>query len=293
MTHSLLRRANGQPVIGVDSFFFGLYVAKHWLAPEAAYVCCAADAALPFPDGACAAVFCSDAFHCFVHKATCMRELRRLTQPDGLILLVTMHNARVRQPHAGLPLPPEGYQALAADLPHRLVAASDVLARYLHKHGPALARAADPGHLADEMHLSLVASHRPEVLRDYGPFPDWPHAEGALGVNPLYVAEARDGCGNVQLRRTFPSAFYEAGHADCKQYLPAAVAVRAAVWADLAQGKRTPEMERLIEQCVVVGMPERYGGGRMRGRTEPAASGVCGLNATTVKREPPAGVGSG
>jgi hypothetical protein len=27
---------------------------------------------------------------------------------------------------------------------------------------------------------------------------------------------------------------------------------------DLAHGKRPPEIERLIEQCVVLGMPERF-----------------------------------
>jgi hypothetical protein len=29
-------------------------------------------------------------------------------------------------------------------------------------------------------------------------------------------------------------------------------------WTNLAEGKREPEMESLIEQCVVLGMPEHY-----------------------------------
>jgi hypothetical protein len=30
-------------------------------------------------------------------------------------------------------------------------------------------------------------------------------------------------------------------------------------WANLAEGKRTPEMEQFIDRCVLMGMPERFG----------------------------------
>jgi SAM-dependent methyltransferase/uncharacterized protein YbaR (Trm112 family) len=258
LTRNLVQQAPGQLVIGVDDSFFGLYVAKHWIAPNAEYVCCTTEASLPFPDGAFSAAFCSDAFHYFVNKATCVRELDRLTQHDGLILLVWIHNALVRRPYDGRPLPPESYQALVAHMPHCLVADSDVLARYLQKQGPPLTRSADLGHLARAPSLSVVASHRQNIFQDYGPFTDWPHTEGRLGLNPLYVEETQDGFGNVRLRRTFPAAFYEAENAECKEYLPEAVTVHSAVMADLAQGKRTSEMEQLIEQCIILDIPERY-----------------------------------
>jgi SAM-dependent methyltransferase/uncharacterized protein YbaR (Trm112 family) len=258
LTRSLVQRAQGQPVIGVDESFFGLYVAKHWIAPEAEYVCCKADRALPFSNGAFSVAFCSDAFHYFVNKAATIRELKRLTQHDGLIMVIRVHNARLRRPHSGRPLPPEGYQALAADIPHRLVADSDVLVRYRQKQGPALARPVDVRSLAQAPLLSLVASPRQEVFRDYGAFEDWPHAEGRLSLNPLYVAEERNALGNLRLRRTFPSAFYEEEHLECKDYLPETVQVPPEVWANLTEGMRAPAVESLIEQCVVLGMPERY-----------------------------------
>jgi ubiquinone/menaquinone biosynthesis C-methylase UbiE len=258
LTRSLVQQARGQPVIGVDDSFFGLYVAKHWIAPDAEYVCCTTEASLPFPDGAFSAAFCSDAFHYFVNKVTCIRELDRLTQDDGLIMVVWIHNALLRRPYDGRPLPPEDYRTLVAHMPHCLVADSDVLARYLQKQGPPLTRSADIGHLAHAPSLSVVASHQQNVFQDYGPFTDWPHAEGRLGLNPLYVEETRDGLGNVHLRRTFPSAFYEKENAEGKEYLPEAVTVHSAIVADLAQGKRTSEMEGLIEQCIILDIPERY-----------------------------------
>ena len=258
ITRSLVQRAKGQPVFGLDRFFLGLYLAKHWVAPRAQYVCCDSDTSLPFSDATFAAAVCVDAFHYFTNKTTCIRELERLTRDDGFFMLVWVHSANVRRPHDGLPLPPEGYEELVAHLAYRLVADSDVLTRYLQKKGPPLARSADTTRLAHEPLLSLVASRREEILRDYGALDDWPHAEGCLVLNPLYVEQARDPSGTVCLRRTFPSAFYEEDHAEYKQYLPETVEVPLEVLGDLAQGKRTPIIENLIEQCVVLGMPERY-----------------------------------
>jgi SAM-dependent methyltransferase len=258
MTWSLAQRAGTQPVFGVDTFFFGLYLAKHWIAPQVEYICCEADRSLPFVGGLFSVIFCSDAFHYFVDKALCFRELQRLTAAEGLIMLVWVHNAHVRQPFDGLPLPPEGYQSLAAGLPHRLLGSRAVLMRYLQKQGPPLEGQADMEHLAHEPLLSLVASRQEDVFQDYGPFEDWPHAVGSLGLNPLYVEEGREDGGTIYLRRRFPSAFYEEEHAECKEYLPERVEVPLDVLAALASGRRTPAMERLIEQCVVVGMPEHY-----------------------------------
>jgi len=258
LTHSLVQQANGQMVVGVDRFFFGLYVAKYWVAPEAEYICCDADASLPFVDNAFSVAFCADAFHYFTNKTTCFRELERLTGDDGLIMLVWVHNAHMRMPHDGLPLPSEGYQTLASNLPHRLISSSAVLRRYLQKQGPSLECSDESEHLAREPLLSLVASRRPEVFQNYGPFEDWPHVGGRLRLNPLYREEESDGSGKTCWRRVFPSTFYEKDHAEYKLYLPEIVETPVEVLTALAEGKRIPEMEKLIEQCVILGMPERY-----------------------------------
>jgi SAM-dependent methyltransferase/uncharacterized protein YbaR (Trm112 family) len=260
ITRYLLHRAEPQPVIGLDLNFFALYVAKGWMAPQAQYVCCSGDTSIPFPDSTFSAVFCSDVFWVMHAKPTCIRELKRLTQEDGLILLVGLRNKLVKE---GIrdnpwPLPPEGYEALVADMPHRLITHRDVLAQYLRKHGPPLARSPEIGRSTDAQWLSVVASHQPELLRDYGPFEDWPHAAGRLAVNPLYREERRDGSGNVHFRLTMPSPKYEQENGDCRQYEPETVSIPATVLTALARGQRTAEVEPLIEQCVVVGLPERF-----------------------------------
>ena len=110
LTRSLVSQAQGHQVIGVDHNFFRLYVARHWIAPQAEYVCCEADAALPFPDGTFSAAFCSDAFHYFVNKTIVIQELKRLTQDDGFIVLVTMRNSNVQHQHACRRCRPRAWQ---------------------------------------------------------------------------------------------------------------------------------------------------------------------------------------
>jgi ubiquinone/menaquinone biosynthesis C-methylase UbiE len=259
LTRGLVQQASDRPVIGVDDSFFGLYVAKRWTAPQAEYVCCAADSSLPFPDGTFSAAFCSDAFHYFVDKPTSTQELKRLTRDHGTIVLLWVRNGLLEHPYKGLALPPAGYQALVDDMPNRLVADSEVLARYLQNQGPALARPEKPESLAQEPVLSIVASHRQEALVDYGTFEDWPHARGRLDLNPLYVKEPRNGDGSVSLRRRFPSPLYEQLNEECKSYLPASVDVNETMWTDLANGNQTEKIEALVRQCVLLAIPERYG----------------------------------
>jgi SAM-dependent methyltransferase len=258
LTHALLSRAEGVPVFGIDSSFFGAYVAKHWIAPEAEFICSEADKALPFSDNTFAAVFCSDAFHYFSTKATCIQECERLTKDSGLFALIWVHNARVPRPHDGLPLPVEGYQALVGRTPHRLLSNQRLLSRYLQGRGPDLTESTEADHLADEPTFSIVASHREEIFKDYGSFEHWPHAHGVLSINPIYVPEQQDSSGAISLRRTFPSAFFESDHSEIKEYLPLRVEVSQALMNDLVLGNRTREIEKLIETCVVVGVPPFY-----------------------------------
>jgi hypothetical protein len=193
-----------------------------------------------------------------VDKATAIAELKRLINDDGLILSTGMHNACVQRELAyGLPLTPEGYAELVSDMHRCVVADTDVLARYFQKQGPPLAKSGEKENLERAPLLSMAASRRPDILRDHGAFQDWPHAQGRLRLNFLYKEESREG-GVVRLRRTFPTARSEADQAEIKPYLPEIVEAPVSALEDLQQGKRTPDVETLIAQGVVMGMPERY-----------------------------------
>ena len=193
ITRHLVNRAEDRPVIGLDGNFFMLYAAKNWLAREAEYVCAQADSGLPFLDDIFSTVFCSDAFYMFLGKASCIREMKRLIGSDGSIILASLCNSLVATSQSLSEKPLEGYEALVADIPHRFVANSDILARYMEKRGPSLEQPTETARLARELWVSLVASHRQEVFQDYSYFEDWPHAEERSDLNQLYREEKRDG----------------------------------------------------------------------------------------------------
>lgn len=258
LTRNLVFRAGSQPVFGLDAVFFTLYVAKQWLAPEACYVCCPADQPLPFADQTFSAILCSDAFHVFTDKASCIRELKRLMSDDGLILLVSVQNALMEHLFKSPSLSPRGYEDLVADLPHRIVPDGSILNRYLQRLGPALSHQPDLNALCRDPFLSVVVSKAPHVFRDHGVFHEWPHAQGRLSLNPLYVRDSSGRSEHARFRRSFPSRFYEEENAAGKDYLPEEVQIRFDLLQKLEEGRYTPEMEPFIARCVLLGLPERY-----------------------------------
>jgi SAM-dependent methyltransferase len=257
ITRSLVSRAQGQPVIGIDRSFFALFAAKTCVAPEASFICYDIDAALPFAETArFSAAVCVDGIHYIESKVTVVREIRRAIGDDGVIILACSRNAAVEYEQSGFPLFAEGYRQLIADMPHSLLADADVLTAYLERRPPPLTEGGRPERLAAAPLLSVVASRREDIFRDHPRFAAWPHAEGRCGINPLYVKEA-DGAGGLRLRRSFPSAYYERDHPEMAGYLPEQASITAGALAALEQERCTPEVERLIEQCVVVALPER------------------------------------
>jgi hypothetical protein len=59
------------------------------------------------------------------------------------------------------------------------------------------------------------------------------------------------------MRMVFPSSWYEQENA-ADGYQPETVAVSQTISEDLSRGEMTHELERLIRQAVVLGVPKRY-----------------------------------
>ena len=231
--------ARGYAVVGVDQNVHQAWVARHYVAPGAAFVCADADRPLPFRDGTFGSAFCSDAFHYIHDKAAALAEMDRTTG-GGLVLLPTVGNALVGEPD-GEELTPEGYAALFDGWTWRVRTEADLLARYLDGLGPDLSASSPDA--ASARWLSYTAARTPRAasaLRDHGAFGAWPHAAGALAPNPLYE---RDG---DRLRLQLPSNWYEAENGGIRAYAPDTMAVGEV------------PTEALVAQAAFVGLPQRY-----------------------------------
>ncbi len=98
-------------VVGGDLVFAKLWLARHWIAPQATLVCFDAAAPWPFASGAADLLFCHDAFYFLPNKPAVAAEMQRA---GARILIGHMHNALVDNLSAGEPLDPAGYAALFA-----------------------------------------------------------------------------------------------------------------------------------------------------------------------------------
>lgn len=246
----------GRSFVGLDRNFFELYVAKRWVAPGAEYVCAEADMKLPFRDGVFGGAFCADAFHYFLRKAQSAEELRRVVGDRGVIALTRVGNALV-EPREGYELDPDGYARLFPTMPRRLIADRELLRRYRDGRLPDLAAEPAAGALDGEKWISLVSSRDPDVLRDHGRLDGWPHGRGRLALNPLYGA-SDEADGGVLLTFSFPSRWYAFENGACLEYMPETIRVGRETLGAIARGERTADVEELVRQCVVLGLPARY-----------------------------------
>ncbi|HEX3776565.1 MAG TPA: methyltransferase domain-containing protein [Polyangiaceae bacterium] len=257
LTHFLASAQAHRPVVGVDHDFFRVWLAKRYIAPKAMFVCAPADHPLPFEAGGFGGVVCSDAFHYFLNRAATVRDLKRLTERNGIVVLARIGNARV-EPREGYELDPSGYAQLMGDFPHVLLAESELVEAYKRRTGPDLSKRAEPTQLDGEKWLSIVASHNPATFAPPKPAKEWLHAAGRLQLNPIYEIEARHPNGDLDLRFHFPSNWYKFENQSYLEYAPEACRIPADVLAALEAGRDHPALESFVSQFVVIGMPENY-----------------------------------
>jgi SAM-dependent methyltransferase/uncharacterized protein YbaR (Trm112 family) len=251
---TLRQMAPGQPLFGIDTWFFGLWLASRF-APGGAFLCCNAEGPLPFAGKAFASAVCVDSLHYFGDKAGVARELARVVAPRGLIVLTGMHNRNVERPlQFGDPLTPEEYSRLFAGLSGRLLADDRTLRRYLAGKGPDLASRSD---LAHASLLSLVASQDPSALPAAVELPVTPpHCLGPPAWNPLYSRRSRGE--EIELTLRIPSRAFAADQGKSWGYLPPSALAPAAADAEIRRGEWTTSLRRLAERFVVLAMPPGF-----------------------------------
>jgi uncharacterized protein YbaR (Trm112 family)/SAM-dependent methyltransferase len=248
LTRVLCQVSTGARIVLTDSVFWKQWLAKRFIAPECEPVCCDANQSLPFARDAFSFVMCSDAFHYIWRKRSLATEMARVIESQGIIVLPHLHNALCENVAPGMPLPPQWYRDLFAELEPRLFKESDALDRVLDGAGVDLSANCADDELREEPALCLVATRRRRVYRQYHRVAR--RATGALRVNPLYrVSRAAD---RVVLALRFPSDAYEAEFAACKRYLPARVELPGG-----ALDRR--DVRGLVDHRVLLDLPEAYG----------------------------------
>ena len=256
--YNLAESPAAHAVVGVDRNFFQLWVAQYWIAPKNRFVCADADKPLPFAHGSFAATLCCDAFHYFRRKDQVLGEIVRCA-PGQPVLLTGVGNSLV-QPTEGYELTPGEYLNLFGDPAWRAFGERELLDRYLRQQPVDLIGSRQPDIVDGEKWLYLVHPGSPPVMTRSENLAEWPHAAGRLDINPIYqTSRAADGTRVLQFR--FPSDHYAVENALMTSLYPQSVALTDETYRDMKANVRSPEVERLIKQMVIIGLPEHYARG--------------------------------
>jgi SAM-dependent methyltransferase len=251
--------------VGVDVSLFELWAAAG-IAGGGRFLC--ADAAgLPLATASFGLVLSSDMLSFVAGKWAVAREAARVLAPRGTLAFAAVKSSLRKHVYAGMPLSPDGWRALAGDLPSRLYADDRVLDRYLTGQGM---DGEDAGDVSTSATVTLLAGAAADGdgRRDWGSTGEWPHACGPLGVNPLLRLAEEHG-GNLVYRRRFPSASFEQDNVPVAAYLPEQVEIpRKALDGD----RLDPGLvDHLVPSTAVVAMPAAYRRANLPPGTRPVA----------------------
>jgi hypothetical protein len=217
---------------------------------------CGDATALPFADGAFGAALVSDVLTFIDRRRTAVIELDRVLGPRGWCAVTSLHNAGVRYTYTHRPVPLDSWRRLVAGFAHGVVSDDAVIQRYRDGLGLPGGRGCADHDGEDSSRITIVMARDETDLERGGPFTDWPHARGALQVNPLFEETDRTATGRVY-RRRFPSEVFRIDNAPLADYVPEQVMVSEDALGAIADNRQTDEVRKLLDSFVVLGAPTK------------------------------------
>jgi hypothetical protein len=186
-----------------------------------------------------------------------LREMERILSADGSIAITRMGNLDL-QPNEGYELTVDEYARLFGKMQHVLLGEDELIDSYLQKHRANLELREIPKELRSQKWLSVVMSKDEKLFRDWGNFSEYPHSVGHLITNPIYASNGKRSSHDLSLDFEFPSEHFAFEDRRYQSYAPAEVNISADVLSSLKAQIRTNELEDLIAQLVLIGVPRKF-----------------------------------
>jgi SAM-dependent methyltransferase/uncharacterized protein YbaR (Trm112 family) len=267
--HYLTCRADPVQVVGIDINFYHLWIARHWMAPAARFICANANDGLPFVDRAFSATICSDAYHYLTNRDAMLVEVKRCA-PNGMVILTRVGNRAV--------MPNEGNERTLAGYLEEFGAASvrsfdegELVDHYLRSTDPLTAPTLPQQRLESSKWLSFVWNVPDGGLRSRRHDTIAPHAVGTLGFNPIYLRTPRAD-GGIQLRFEFPNAWYAFENHGMLAYHPRRVTLTGQEAKGISGRNGGATVDSLLASFVLLGLPERFGRDLLQVAPSPSPS---------------------
>ena len=250
-----------EELVCADHTFRSLYLAKRYFAKDAEFICLDANYPLPFKDSTFDSVFMLDALHYIQTRAQLANELKRVHSPQGLLLLLHLHNSLTYNIGAGYPLPPQAWINLFKDKNLKIKAIPErrITENFLLNNELDLAEEYSENELNASNAISIIASKDKSLFSVYDNVDsDLLSNKSNLVINPFYKMKGEDD--KILLEREFPSGSFRKEYSITEKYLPE----RCEIDKRFVKGRRrvsdSDEMaiEDLMRKFVVINVPENY-----------------------------------
>lgn len=248
---------HAESTVLADLFYAKLWLARRYMVPGIAAVCCDGNVPFPFARGAFDLAMCSDAFMYIWEKRAFVGEMTRAVAgtPHGTVFINHTHNQLTWTPSHGQPLTPAGYRHLFEATPARVFGESALFGDVVGGTSIDLGRVQSDDELAGEQALTVIASPVDAVYGAHA-LATPTSSGGEWRISPLY--ELTTTGDQVQGTLRFPNEDYEYEYGACRAYLPNEVTVARADLDALNQGELRPALEDAVRRHVIVELPKRY-----------------------------------
>lgn len=257
-----------EELICADRSFRNLYLARKYFARKAQFICLDASYPLPFKDSIFDSIFMLDAFHYVQARASLAREMERTLLPQGLLLLLHLHNALQYNPGTAKPLSPSSWVNLFHQLPVKALPERNLVEDFLLKNELNLAKDYPQAALDASNAICLVGTRQESLLKLYKEVGnDFLSNKANLTINPIYEVTHKPD--KLILRRHFPSEEFREEYPLTEKFLPEEYAVEGELINlvkegafDIAPGDLSEsdfrQIEDLMKRFVLINVPENY-----------------------------------
>ena len=174
-------------LVCLDINFRLLYLAKKFMAKGAQFIRFDANYPLPFKDNSFSTVFSLDAFHYIRTRSRLAKEMERILNPNGLLLVLHLHNFLTRNFEAGYPLPPKAWIDLFQNLDIRALRENDLVEDFLHRDRLDLTKECSLNELNSANAISIVGTKDKSLFKVYeGVESSFLEKKSNLIINPVY-----------------------------------------------------------------------------------------------------------
>ncbi|MFC1900293.1 class I SAM-dependent methyltransferase [Chloroflexota bacterium] len=257
-------------LVCADYSFRNLYQAKKYFVKDAQFICLDANYPLPFKDNSFSTVFNLDAFHYVRARSQLAGEMERLIMPEGVLLLLHLHNSMVSNDTArdGIPLPPQNWIRLFKNLPFKAFPEKSIITDYIGNNSLDLTKEYTESELNADNAIHLLGTTDKALIKEYEGIDDelLKHRDNLI-INPIY--EIEKGNEGLILHRRIPSKPFGYEYPLTLEHFPENITLDKRLGnileerkLDLTKAAISDEdlsvIEDLIKMFILIDVPENY-----------------------------------